>query len=105
MINPHRIRIGWLVFICVAVNWGALRSRAFTAADADALFEAHTRAFYQEKNGLAWYKESTEGDKKVSYWIRAEQLEMVLDGYERTKNSRHLAMFTNLFHGSASKII
>ncbi len=95
----RQLRSGWLIFISIAVTWGALRAWAFTEGDADILFEAHTKAFYREKDGLAWYKESTEGDKKVSFWMRAEQLEMVLDAYERTKNPQHLAMFTNLFHG------
>ncbi|MDB6135332.1 MAG: hypothetical protein JWM59_3575 [Verrucomicrobiales bacterium] len=68
------------------------------AAEADALFEAHTKAFYEEKDGLAWFRESTDGGK-VSYWMRAEQMEMVLDTFERTRNPRHLEMFTRLFHG------
>ena len=65
---------------------------------ADALFEAHTKAFYREHDGRAWFAESTDGGK-VSFWMRAEQLEMVLDAYERTKKPEHLAMFTKLFHG------
>jgi predicted alpha-1,6-mannanase (GH76 family) len=77
----------------------ALSAWGFTSVDADTMFEAHKKAFYEEKDGRAWSKESTEGEKKVSYWMRAEQLEMVLDAYERTKNPQHLAMFTNLFHG------
>jgi predicted alpha-1,6-mannanase (GH76 family) len=80
------------------VSCGALSARALTSVDADTLFEAHTRAFYQEKDGRAWFKESTDGGK-VSYWMRAEQMEMVLDAYERTTHAKQLVMFTNLFHG------
>ncbi|RYD73265.1 MAG: hypothetical protein EOP84_21825, partial [Verrucomicrobiaceae bacterium] len=65
---------------------------------ADTLFEAHAKAFYQEEDGRAWFKESTEGGK-VSYWMRAEQMEMVLDAFERTNDSKHITMFTNLFRG------
>ena len=75
-----------------------MTSHAFTAADADAALAAHTKAFYKEKDGLAWFAESTEGGK-VSYWMRAEQMEMVLDAYEGTRNAQQLVMFTNLFHG------
>ena len=32
-------------------------------------------------------------------WMRAEQMEMVLDAYERTNSAQQLAMFTNLFRG------
>lgn len=71
---------------------------AFTEADADTMFQAHCQAFYVEENGRAWFKESTEGGK-VSYWMRAEQMEMVLDAFERTKNPQHMEKFTKLFHG------
>ena len=88
----------WLSLLGLATTCGTLTVRAFTSADADTSFEAHTRAFYRENDGRAWFQESTEGGK-VSYWMRAEQMEMVLDAYERTRNPRQLAMFTNLFHG------
>ena len=77
---------------------GTARAQTFTAADADAIFEAHTKAFYREKDGRAWHTKSTE-DGKADFWMQAEQLEMVLDVYERTRKSEHLEMFTKLFHG------
>ena len=95
---PWWIRAASLAVLCSALSGAALTARAFTAADAGTLFQAHTDAFYQEKNGRAWFKENTEGGK-VSYWMRAEQMEMVLDAYERTTNAQPLVMFTNLFHG------
>ncbi len=73
-------------------------AQAFTSADADTLFAAHTAAFYQEQEGRAWFKESTDGGK-ASYWMRAEQMEMVLDAYERTYAPEQLLMFTKLFRG------
>ncbi len=84
--------------VCFSIGGTVLTAQAFTAADADTMFEAHIKAFYEEKGGHAWFKESTEGGK-VSYWMRAEQLEMVLDAYERTKKPEQMAMFTKLFHG------
>ena len=98
LITSQRIRAVRQAVLCFAVSYGALTARAFTSADADTMFEAHTKAFYEEKDGHAWFKESTEGGK-VSYWMRAEQLEMVLDAYERTKNPEQMTMFTKLFHG------
>jgi predicted alpha-1,6-mannanase (GH76 family) len=71
---------------------------AFTSADADAIFEAHARAFYRLDDGRAWFTKDTEGGK-ADFWTRAEQLEMVLDAYERTTNAQPLVMFTNLFRG------
>ena len=87
----------WTLLLLIAC-FVTLPAGAFTSADADALFEAHSKAFYQEQDGRAWFKESTDGGK-VSYWMRAEQMEMVLDAYERTRNARPLVMFTNLFRG------
>ena len=87
-----------IVMLCCMVSFGLLPAQGFTAANADTLFDAHARAFYHEGDGRAWFKESTEGGK-VSYWMRAEQMEMVLDAYERTTNAQRLVMFTNLFQG------
>jgi hypothetical protein len=82
----------WFVIRAVASAAG------FTSADAETLFAAHAKAFYREQDGRAWFAESTDGGK-VSYWMRAEQMEMVLDAHERTPSPQKLAMFTNLFHG------
>jgi len=88
----------WIAAICFTVSCGVLTAGAFTSADADSLLEAHTKAFYRIKDGRAWFKETTEGGK-ASFWMRAEQMELVLDAYERTANARQLVMFADLFHG------
>lgn len=93
-----RIRLAWIAVLCCTVSLGALTARAFTATDADALFQAHSNAFYQEKDGRGWFTKSTDGGK-ADYWMWAEQLEMVVDAYERTKNPQQMGMFTNLFRG------
>ena len=41
-----RIRALALAVLCLTVSCGAQTARAFTAADADAIFDAHTKAFY-----------------------------------------------------------
>lgn len=92
------IRTARIALLFLAVGCVALAARAFTAADADAIFDAHTKAFYREEGGRAWFTKDTEGGK-ADFWRWAEQMEMVLDTYERTTNARQLAMFTNLFRG------
>src|SRR4051812_39683392 len=87
------MRAARIVALSVALTCGALTARAFTAADADAVFEAHTRAFYRVTNGLAWHAKTTDGGR-ADFWTQAEQLEMVLDIYERTRNAQQLVMFT-----------
>jgi len=73
-------------------------AQAFTAADADTLLAAHTKAFYREKDDQAWFTKSTDGGK-ADFWMWAEQMEMILDAYERTHNAQQLTMFNHLFHG------
>ena len=77
---------------------GILAARATTPADADAIFEAHSKAFYQEKDGRAWHAKNTEGGK-ADFWTRAEQMEMVLDVHARTRAAKPLEMFGALFRG------
>jgi len=93
-----RIRAAWIVVLGFTISCVTLTAQAFTAGDADAIFDAHTRAFYRVTNGVAWHAKTTEGGK-ADYWMQAEQLEMVLDAYERTTNAQPLVMFTNLFRG------
>ncbi len=94
----RRVRVHWSTLLCLTVSCATLSAEPFTSADADTLMEAHTAAFYREKEGRAWFRESTEGGK-ASFWMRAEQMEMVLDAHERTRNARQLVMFTHLFRG------
>ncbi|MDB4537851.1 glycoside hydrolase family 76 protein, partial [Akkermansiaceae bacterium] len=71
---------------------------AFEAEDAKALYEAHVKSFYQEQGGEAIWRESTEGGV-VSYWMWAEQMEMVLDAYEAFADRKRLEEFGALFNG------
>src|SRR5215217_6201434 len=87
----------WLAVVCSTLGPGV--ARAFTTADADTIFEAHTKAFYQVEGGKGWHRKSTDGDKKADYWTRAEMLEMVLDVHARTRNPKQLEMFEELFRG------
>jgi predicted alpha-1,6-mannanase (GH76 family) len=93
-----RNRAAWMAILCCVVSCGSLKARAFAGADADTLLEAHTRAFYRVKDGRAWFTKNTKGGE-ADFWKEAEQMEMVLDAYERTTNAQQLVMFTNLFRG------
>ena len=90
--------IVWIIALGVTFGCPAARTLAFTGADADAMFDAHTKAFYRVTDGRAWFAKTTEGGK-ADFWMRAEQMEMVLDAYERTTRAQPLVMFTNLFRG------
>src|SRR5262249_55893357 len=85
------------LFITVSLLW-ACAARGFTAADADEVFAAYNKAFYFTEGTNGFYRATTDGGKTL-FWDRAEQMEMVLDVYERTTNATCLIMFSNLFNG------
>ena len=96
--RTQSLRAAWIALLCFTLCCGALPGQAFTSADADTLFEAHTRAFYRTDDGRGWHTKTTE-DGKADFWTRAEQMEMVLDAYERTHHAEQIEMFTSLFRG------
>lgn len=72
--------------------------RGSTAADADTIFSAYTKAFYFTNDAGGFFRATTEGGK-TWFWERAEQMEMLLDTYERTTNPACLTMFSKVFDG------
>jgi predicted alpha-1,6-mannanase (GH76 family) len=76
----------------------AWSSRAFTTTDADAIFKSYNDAFYFTVGDKGYYHATTEGGK-TWFWERAEQMEMVLDVYERTTNRECLTMFHRIYQG------
>ncbi len=84
--------------MCLTMSGWIPAAHAFTAADADTLFESHSKAFYRTDEERGWHAKDTE-EGKADFWKSAEQMEMVLDAYERTKNADQLTMFARLFRG------
>jgi predicted alpha-1,6-mannanase (GH76 family) len=78
--------------------FAAPKLQAFSAADADTIFKAYTKAFYFTNADGGFFRATTDGGKTV-FWDRAEQMEMLLDVYERTTNDTGLVMFSNVFQG------
>ncbi len=74
------------------------RAAAVTSANADAMFAGYTNAFYFTEGTNGYFKATTAGGK-TWFWERAEQMEMLLDVYERTTNAACLTMFSNVFNG------
>ena len=87
----------WVVAVLVVLA-STLAGRAFTSADADTIFAAYHDAFFFTNAGKGFYHATTDGGKTM-FWDRAEQLEMVLDTYERTTNAACLTIFSNVFNG------
>ncbi len=92
-----RRRAVWIAMFCGTL--GGDLAGAFTLADADTIFDAHTKAFYQLEGDRGRHRKSTDAAKKADFWTRAEMLEMVLDVYARTRDPKQIEMFAQLFRG------
>jgi hypothetical protein len=58
---------------------------SFTAADADAAFAAYNKTFCVVENGKGYYKEDESGGTN-HFWTQAEEIEMIIDTWERTRS-------------------
>lgn len=99
--NARTLRCAAVMFLLAVGPLASPRAQAFTAADADRVFSAYQAAFYFTNAAGGFYRATTEGGKTY-FWDRAEQLEMILDVYERTTNAACLQIFTNVFRGFVS---
>ncbi len=94
------VRTSWSAVLCSTLAGG--RALAFTQADADTIFHAHTKAFYKVEGGRGWHAKRTDGGR-ADFWMQAEMLEMVLDVHARTRSGKQLEMFGELFRGFIAK--
>jgi len=105
LISGHSsLRLGFcgLFLTLVTLFLGQSQLLAFTAGNADQIFLAYTRAFYFTEGTNGYFRATTAGGKS-DFWKRAEEMEMLLDVYERTTNRACLTMFSNAFNGFTSE--
>jgi len=77
------LRTNCLSLLFSLVFLDAPPASAFTAENADTMMDAYNKAFYEQTGSGAHYKETQ--TKGVSYfWSQAEEIEGMLDAYERT---------------------
>ncbi len=69
------------------------------AADADTLMAAFNRAFYVETNGIGYFRASTTSSKPADFWKAAEEIEMVIDAWERTHKGAYSNQVVELIEG------
>lgn len=75
---------------------------AFTSTDADNIFNSYNNAFYVVSAGNGYYKADTAGGR-ADFWKQAEEIEMVIDAYERTGNTVYKGMISELINGFISQ--
>jgi predicted alpha-1,6-mannanase (GH76 family) len=74
----------------------------FTAQDAETAFAAFNQAFYVVNDGKSYYKETTTGGRN-QFWTQAEEIEMILDTYERTRSPDHKPLINESINGFVDK--
>ena len=87
----------WLVCSMVVLAGGA--ASAFTTNDADTIFNAYNTAFYAiNSSGNGYYKnDKTSG--QTYFWSQAEEIEMMLDSYDRTSSPATRTKITLICNG------
>ena len=83
--------------LAAATAAGPLQA-AYTASDADTIFNSYNNAFYVSNGGNAYYKENTDGGR-AWFWGQANMIEMVADTYERTGDGGQRNMLIALCNG------
>lgn len=76
----------------------SVNTHAFSNADADNIFNSYNNAFYVSSAGQGYYKADT-GGGRADFWKQAEEIEMIVDAYERAANSVYLGMISETING------
>jgi predicted alpha-1,6-mannanase (GH76 family) len=100
-LNIQIIRRAKILSFCLgaAATLFALReASAFTGTDADNIFNSYNNSFYVVSSGLGYYKADT-GGGRADFWKQAEEIEMIIDAYERTSSSVYKGMITETING------
>ncbi len=71
---------------------------AFTAKDAATVFNSFNSTFYYQNGTNGWFK-NNQTSGITYFWGQAEEIETIIDAYEWSSNSVHLAQITNLLNG------
>lgn len=98
-----RLSLVRVLMLAIALAGSAdARGRTFTATEAAAVFKAHLDAFYYTNAAGSFFRD-TNGGTKSDFWKAAEQMEMVLDVYERSRQPFALTVFSNAYTGFVSQ--
>jgi predicted alpha-1,6-mannanase (GH76 family) len=90
----------WIPLTCLLFSLSDFQASAFTTANADTMIASYNSAFYYTTSGRGYFRNTTDVASGATwFWGRANQMEMILDTYERTTNSTYLTQFTNLYNG------
>ena len=92
-----------LMTICLALPFwvvfcGALPASAFTAEDANTIVDSYNKVFYERTESGGHYKD-TETTGVTYFWEQTEEIEGMLDAYERTRKPSYKNRISQLLQG------
>ncbi len=90
------------VLILLALLFGEFKAAAFTSADANTMITSYNNAFYFTTSGNRGYFRNTTDGGTTWFWGRANEMEMILDVFERTNDPKYLTQFQQLYNGFVS---
>jgi predicted alpha-1,6-mannanase (GH76 family) len=99
--TPQSFLLCWLcVGIAALTVWTAgSTARAYTTADANTIMNAYNTAFFVDQGTRGYYKDKTNVTNATWFWGQAEEIEALLDAYERTGSSTYYSMISKLCNG------
>lgn len=71
-----------IVYAFAILMVAPILARGIDPRAADVAFNSYNSHFYVSDHGLGYYKEDTDGGRS-HFWVRAEQIEMIEDAYDR----------------------
>jgi predicted alpha-1,6-mannanase (GH76 family) len=90
---------GVAVLAGVAVwEFAGISAFALTTNDAGTIFNSYTKAFYSLNVTNGYFKDDQAGGIS-DFWKQAEEIECVIDAYERTSNADYKVMTEDLLNG------
>ena len=93
--REYRFRRDRIVTEPAVLDWSHIPN----AADADTLMAAFNRAFYVRTNGVGYFRASTKSSKPADFWKLAEEIEMVIDAWERSHQPSYSNQVVELIEG------
>ena len=100
MTAPKNHAISGLILLSLLA--GGTPVAAFTATNADTIFNAYNTAFYVTNGGNAYYKTDNGSGTGAGWWTFAEEIEMAEDCYARSGSASFSNTVSTLCNGFAS---
>jgi predicted alpha-1,6-mannanase (GH76 family) len=87
-----------ILYAAAFLLFTSIWSRAIDPRAADIAFASYNSHFYVLNHGSGHYKEDTDGGRSP-FWVRAEQIEMIEDAYDRSHSPATLRMIRQAIAG------